>query len=113
MTHVYTKEDLLKLGRAELRKAHGLTNTGDISDEFLVAQIEVFAREVEAEIGYEPVYEPGSPGYNAVRYYGLIRAAFYGENAGPTSISHARRYDYGDERLRYWRDRMIHALNDC
>jgi hypothetical protein len=100
------------MGRAELRAAHHLQNTSEISDEFLVEQIRAFSHELENYIGYEPDYSPGSPGYSAVRYYGLIRAAFFlGGGNGPRSISHALRFDYDNTQLTFWRDRLIRALN--
>jgi hypothetical protein len=111
----YTKEDLISMGRAELRAAHGLTNTSEISDEFLVGEIKKITHEIYDEVGYKPLLEPNSPGYNAIRFYGLIKAAYILEpERGPTSISHARRYDYSNndlDRLNYWRDRMIRALS--
>lgn len=114
MTHEFSKQELIEMGRAELRAAHGLTNLSRVSDEFLVDQIREIESEVYDEIGYEPDdIQPGSPAYNAVRYYGLIRAAYiFDTERGPTSISHARRFDYGgDQQLHFWRDRMIRALS--
>lgn len=101
------------MGRSELRAAHGLQNESEISDEFLVEQIERFTREVRAEVGYHPYLYPGSPGYNAVRFYGLIRAAYFLSNeSGPTSISQAARFDYGENgALKMWRNRMMRALS--
>mgnify|MGYP006275856091 CR=1 FL=1 len=114
MTHTYSKEELLKLGRSELRSVHGLTNESEISDELLVEEIESAVDEVEAEVGYEPDLSPGTPGYDSVRFYCLIKAAYFLNNErGPTSISHARRFDYGNNtNLSHWRDRMIRALSD-
>ncbi|OYR54902.1 hypothetical protein DJ70_12800 [Halorubrum halodurans] len=113
MTHEYSKEDLIRMGRSELRAAHGLNNDSEISDEFLVEQIEAFADEVYAEVGYEPDLGPGTPGYDAVRFYGLIRAAYFlSPETGPTSISHARRFDYEDDQtLIHWRNRLVRALS--
>lgn len=113
MTDEYSKEDLIRMGRSELRAAHGLTNESQISDEYLIQQIESFTHEVYDEAGYKPALKPGSPGYNAIRFYGLIRAAYLlGDEIGPTSISHARRFDYGnDDTLKHWRNRMVRAIN--
>lgn len=114
MTHEYSKEDLIRMGRSELRAAHGLTNESRISDEFLVEQIEKFTHEVYDEVGYKPDLDPGTPGYNAIRFYGLIRAAYFlGDETGPLSISQARRFDYGNnQQLIHWRNRMVRFLSE-
>jgi hypothetical protein len=107
----YSKEELLRMGRSELRAVHGLQNASAVSDEFLIDQIEQFADDVEAYIGADLTFEPNTPEYNSVRYYGLIRASFYDsiEN-GPSSVSHALRYDYDDYQLRFWRSRLQGSL---
>ena len=112
MAHDVSREKQLRLARSELRKANGLTNTSDISDEYILSEIEAMIQELKSVLGYMPVLKPESSGYNALRYYGLIRASYYlSDDRGPSSISHARRFDYTDSQRKFWRNRMIRALS--
>lgn len=113
MTHDYSREDLLRMGRSELRAAAGLLDESKVSDELLIEKVEQFTNEVYQEAGYKPELAPGTPGYNAIKYYGLIQAAYiFSDERGPTSISHARRFNYGNnQQLKFWRDRLIRALS--
>ena len=107
-----SKAELVRMGRAELRAVHGFNTDSRITDELLAEKIQQYKDEVASEVGYEPDLQPGTPGYDAVRFYGLIRAQFLqSTETGPTSISEARRYDYESTDLDYWSSRLIRALS--
>ncbi len=83
------------------RKLPNLRGHGRFTDEELRKEINRNSREVGDHTATE-----------IIRYYTYLRVSLMLEGKNPpSSISHARRYGYEQQQHKFWRDRMIRALD--
>lgn len=91
-----------------------LRNKTKYPDSLIQRQVDLAEDSIVNEFPERDIsFDQNEEAKQALRFFSFIRASFI-ENPerGPQSVSHARRYQYDDEQLKYWRDEMIRALGE-
>lgn len=97
--------------RGGTRKQLNLRDTRVVPDEVLRKEINRSKREVADETGLFSITD-NSAAMEAVRYYTYLSVSLQSEGReAPRSVSHVRRYSFEDQQHKFWRDRMVRALN--
>ena len=114
--------------RAHLRKELGLTDANRVSEERLDAELQEAKRELSRTIARktengESFNFYGDEMERTLIHYMKVRLSPLSPNMGnktalsrvpsnhPRTISHIRRSDFGDDKVNFWRDRMVHHFN--
>lgn len=89
-----------------------LRNKSQYPDEAIENEVQRVEKSIVNEFPDRDIsFDQNEEAQQARKYFSFIRANFLDNpEHGPQSISHARRFRYDDEQLRYWRDQMIRAL---
>lgn len=101
---------------ARLRKELGLRNENEVPDSVLEGEIATGKKQITDEVrqrlnngatlSFDGADEEALHNFVKIR----VRAASRGNSRVPETVSHARRFDFEDDDMNYWRDRMVSAL---
>jgi hypothetical protein len=95
------------------RSAKNLRNKSKISDEVLEREIRRSEQKLRDEFPNQFLSLDTDKEKKAIRYFTYIKTAFQSRpDSGPSSYSQARRYQYNDTQLEYWKEKMINGLKD-
>jgi hypothetical protein len=113
--------------RSYLRKELGLTNASRVPDEEIDAEIDDAKRELSQAIAYkvetgESFDFYGDDMANTLENYMKVRMVPRSSNGKgravgripsehPRSVAQIRHTDFGDSKVNFWRDRMVHHFN--
>lgn len=97
--------------RGTPRKQLNLRDKRQVPDEVLQKIINRSKREVADDTGLFSVTD-NDTAMKAVKYLTFLSVSLQSEGReAPRSVSHARRYSFEDQQHKFWRDRMVRALN--
>lgn len=107
---------------AQVRKDLGLQNENAVPDSVIISEIETGKTQITDEVR-QTLNTSGTLSFDgaeeeALQYFVKIRVRDSTRSTDqrpdgrpPKTVSHMRRYDFGDDELNYWRDRMVAALS--
>lgn len=93
------------------RERFNLRDERSVPEEVLRKEINRGKREVAEEVG-NVSFSNNETAARALKYFTYISVSLQSEGKNsPRSVSHARRYSYENQQHKFWRDRMVRALN--